>query len=80
MGFQHLSPEKQREIAGRGGKAAQAKGTAHRWNTVTAQEAVRARNPDNYYHRGFSMMSREQLQKVQERGRKSDMRWIRRIL
>lgn len=35
-GFAAMDPEKKREIQSKGGRAAQAKGTAHRW---TAEEA-----------------------------------------
>jgi uncharacterized protein len=38
-GFAAISPERQREIAGMGGRAAHAKGVAHKW---TAEEAVAA--------------------------------------
>lgn len=40
-GFAGMSPEKQREIASRGGKAAHLKGTAHEWDTETARAAGR---------------------------------------
>lgn len=38
-GFASLSPERRREIASQGGRAAHAQGTAHEW---TAEEARRA--------------------------------------
>ena len=38
-GFASMSPERQREIASKGGRAAHEKGTAHEW---TAEEARRA--------------------------------------
>jgi general stress protein YciG len=38
-GFAALTPEQRREIASKGGRAAQRKGKAHRW---TAEEAVEA--------------------------------------
>ena len=38
-GFASMDPERQREIASKGGRAAHAKGTAHEW---TAEEARRA--------------------------------------
>lgn len=38
-GFASMDPERQREIASRGGKAAHAKGTAHEF---TSEEARRA--------------------------------------
>lgn len=36
-----MSPEKQREIASKGGRAAHEKGTAHEWNTEEARSAGR---------------------------------------
>ena len=36
-----MSPEKQREIASKGGKAAHQKGTAHEWTSEEAREAGR---------------------------------------
>lgn len=38
-GFASMDPTKQHKIASRGGKAAHAKGTAHKW---TSEEAKRA--------------------------------------
>src|SRR5262252_4146239 len=40
-GFASMSPEKQREIASKGGRAAHAKGTAHEWNADEARNAGR---------------------------------------
>ena len=40
-GFASMSPEKQREIASKGGRAAHAKGTAHEWSAEEAREAGR---------------------------------------
>jgi general stress protein YciG len=40
-GFQSRSPEARREIAARGGRAAHAKGTAHRWTREEASAAGR---------------------------------------
>jgi len=40
-GFASMSPEKQREIASKGGKAAHAKGTAHEFTPQEAREAGR---------------------------------------
>ena len=40
-GFASMSPEKQREIASRGGKAAHRKGTAHQWSSDEARNAGR---------------------------------------
>jgi len=36
-----MDPDKQREIASKGGKAAHEKGTAHRWSEQEAKEAGR---------------------------------------
>jgi general stress protein YciG len=36
-----MSPEKQREIASKGGRAAHAKGTAHEWSSDEARQAGR---------------------------------------
>ncbi len=40
-GFASMSPEKQREIASKGGKAAHQKGTAHEWTSEEARDAGR---------------------------------------
>ena len=40
-GFASMSPEKQREIASKGGRAAHAKGTAHEWTSDEARRAGR---------------------------------------
>ena len=40
-GFASMDPERQREIASKGGRAAHAKGTAHEWSADEAREAGR---------------------------------------
>jgi len=40
-GFRAMSPEKQREIASKGGKASHVKGTGHTWTSAEAIEAGR---------------------------------------
>ncbi len=40
-GFASMSPEKKREIASKGGKAAHAMGVAHTWTSEEAQAAGR---------------------------------------
>ncbi|MEZ5416874.1 MAG: KGG domain-containing protein [Vicinamibacterales bacterium] len=40
-GFASMSPDKQREIASKGGRAAHAKGTAHEWSSAEARDAGR---------------------------------------
>ena len=40
-GFASMDPQKQREIASKGGKAAHAQGTAHEWTSDEAKAAGR---------------------------------------
>jgi general stress protein YciG len=40
-GFASMSPDKQREIASKGGRAAHQKGTAHEWTSEEARAAGR---------------------------------------
>jgi general stress protein YciG len=40
-GFASMSPEKRKEIAGMGGRAAHAQGVAHKWSSEEAREAGR---------------------------------------
>ena len=40
-GFASMNPDKQREIASKGGRAAHEKGTAHEWTREQAREAGR---------------------------------------
>jgi uncharacterized protein len=40
-GFASMSPERQREIASKGGRAAHEKGTAHEWTPEEARHAGR---------------------------------------
>ena len=40
-GFASMSPEKQRQIASKGGRAAHEKGTAHEWTSEEARSAGR---------------------------------------
>jgi uncharacterized protein len=40
-GFASMSPERQREIASKGGRAAHEKGTAHEWTADEARSAGR---------------------------------------
>ena len=41
QGFASFSKEKRKQIASLGGKAAHAKGTAHKWDAKEAGEAVK---------------------------------------
>lgn len=38
-GFRNMTPERHREIASQGGKAAHAKGVAHQWSKADARAA-----------------------------------------
>jgi general stress protein YciG len=40
-GFSSMDPTKQREISGKGGRAAHLRGTAHKWSSEEAREAGR---------------------------------------
>jgi general stress protein YciG len=40
-GFASMDPQKQREIASKGGRAAHMQGTAHEWSSEEAREAGR---------------------------------------
>lgn len=40
-GFASMNPDKQREIASKGGRAAHMQGTAHEWSSEEAREAGR---------------------------------------
>lgn len=41
QGFAAITPERRREIASMGGRAAHSKGTAHKWTSDSAREAGR---------------------------------------
>ncbi|HSK09299.1 MAG TPA: KGG domain-containing protein [Vicinamibacterales bacterium] len=67
-GFASMSPEKQREIASKGGRAAHQKGTAHEWTSDEARTAGRkggqvsrggrGRLPESEQTRGMGTESR----------------------
>lgn len=58
-GFRAMSPEKQKEIASLGGKAAHAKGTAHVWSSEEAKEAGRKGGRKNAEKAGLREKSSE---------------------
>lgn len=58
-GFASMSPEKQREIASKGGRAAHAKGTAHEWSSNEARDAGRKGGMVSRGGRGKLPMSQE---------------------
>ncbi len=61
-GFASMDPQRQREIASEGGRAAHEKGTAHEFTSEEAREAGRkggqARSQTNRSNRGSSGTSR----------------------
>ena len=58
-GFASMSPEKQREIASKGGRAAHEKGTAHEWTADEARSAGRKGGQVSRGGRGRLIMSPE---------------------
>jgi uncharacterized protein len=50
-GFASMSPEKQREIASKGGRMAHQKGAAHKWTVAEAREAGRKGGCARHGHR-----------------------------
>ncbi len=49
-GFASMDPDKRREIASKGGKAAHEKGTAHEWDGEEAREAGRKGGAASHRH------------------------------
>lgn len=58
-GFASMSPEKQREIASKGGRAAHQKGTAHEWTSEEARAAGRKGGHASRGGRGKAMPPEE---------------------
>ncbi len=56
-GFGSMSPEKQREIASKGGRAAHEQGTAHEWTVEEAREAGRKGGLASHRGKGKSSSS-----------------------
>jgi len=50
-GFAAMSPEKQREIASKGGRVAHQKGAAHQWTADEAREAGRKGGSARHAHK-----------------------------
>ncbi len=59
-GFASMSPEKQREIASKGGRAAHQKGTAHEWTSEEARQAGRKGGQVSRGGRGRLILSTDQ--------------------
>jgi hypothetical protein len=60
-----MSPEKQREIASKGGRAAHQKGTAHEWTTDEARSAGRKGGQVSRGGRGRLVIPAENQQQSQ---------------
>lgn len=60
-GFASMTPEKQREIASKGGRAAHQKGTAHEWTSEEARQAGRKGGQVSRGGRGRLIASPEPL-------------------
>jgi uncharacterized protein len=63
-GFASMSPEKQREIASKGGRAAHEKGTAHEWTADEARSAGRKGGQVSRGGRGRLVMAADQDQET----------------
>ena len=63
-GFASMSPEKQREIASKGGRAAHEKGTAHEWTADEARSAGRKGGQVSRGGRGGMIVSNEATQPI----------------
>jgi general stress protein YciG len=61
-GFASMSPEKQREIASKGGRAAHEKGTAHEWSQDEARAAGRKGGQISRGGRGRLVASAEPIE------------------
>ncbi len=59
-GFASMTPEKQREIASKGGRAAHQKGTAHEWTSEEARQAGRKGGQVSRGGRGRLILSPDQ--------------------
>jgi general stress protein YciG len=66
-GFQSHSPERRREIAASGGKAAHVKGTPHRWTSEEAKAAGR-KGGGRRVPKGFAEMDADDHVEVSRTG------------
>jgi len=67
-----MSPEKQREIASKGGRAAHEKGTAHEWSTDEARSAGRKGGQASRGGRGRLVVPTEPVPSVVDAPRDPD--------
>ena len=78
-GFASMSPEKQREIASKGGRAAHEKGTAHEWTADEARSAGRKGGQVSRGGRGRLVLPTDAPTATPERGSSPDRMDVDRI-
>jgi len=61
-GFASMDPNKQRDIASKGGRAAHQKGTAHEWTSDEAREAGRKGGQASHLRRRSAAVDRPEPQ------------------
>lgn len=71
QGFASMDPERQREIASQGGKAAHAKGTAHRFTPDEAREAGRKGGQAAHAKGSAHQFTPEEARKAGQKGGKT---------
>ena len=67
-GFASMTPEKQKEIASKGGRAAHQKGTAHEWTSEEARQAGRKGGQVSRGGRGRLIVTPEQPMPLEPAG------------
>ena len=60
-GFAAMDPEKQKQIASEGGRAAHRQGVAHEWSTEEAREAGRKGGQNSKSHKNIEITGREEI-------------------
>ena len=65
-GFASMDPEKQRQIASKGGKAAHEKGHAHEWTVDEAREAGRKGGAASHRHAARPADDRQSMEQEAE--------------
>jgi uncharacterized protein len=74
-GFASMNPDKQREIASKGGRAAHEKGTAHEWTREEAREAGRKGGLRTHQRRS-SLPESPNTRTTDDRAAHTDMTWL----
>jgi hypothetical protein len=60
-GFAAMDPERQKQIASEGGRAAHRQGVAHEWSTEEAREAGRKGGQNSKSHKKLGTAGREEI-------------------